>query len=140
MFNPKGNCDPSAYHYQIIYNSPPCLNDYHINHTSRHPFNNRQFPPVDTTMFSKSAKEMQKLMSEAALVLNKIAYSKEFAHQVMTAAQESQLNKVEQLIKSTGITSEVECSFNPDGITITFILATSEIDCCHLSIILRWRS
>ncbi|MGM7681814.1 hypothetical protein ACSVDA_06620 [Cytobacillus sp. Hm23] len=140
MFTSRVNFDPNACHYQIIYNSPQLLNDYHVNHTSRHPYNNRQFPPVDTTMFSKSAKEMQKLMSEAALVLNKIAYSKEFAHQVMTAAQESQLNKVEQLIKSTGITSEVECSFNPDGITITFILATSGIDCCHLSIILRWRS
>lgn len=99
----------------------------------------RQYPPVDPTQFFESAGEMRSLMQDASLVLNRMADSMEFTEKVMNAAQESKMDEVEQLIKSTGISSEVEISFNPDAIRLEFIAMTDGVECCRLLITIRWR-
>lgn len=99
----------------------------------------RQFPEVDPGLLFESANETKKLMREASIVLNRFAESKEFDEKVMAAAQESNITKVEQLIKSIGITSEVDVHFNPDGLRMEFNSKVKETDCCKLSIALRWR-
>ncbi|HZH62570.1 MAG TPA: hypothetical protein VEY70_24005 [Metabacillus sp.] len=101
------------------------------------PFN-RQFPQVDPTVFEQSAKSMQTLMKEASLVLTKLAESKDFATKVMSAAQQSNMKEVDELIKSTGIKSQVKTSFNPDGIHMNLSSSIGEAECCHLTIALRW--
>lgn len=100
---------------------------------------NRQFPTVDSTYFEKSAKSMQLLMREASLVLNKVAESGPFANKIMVAAQQSNMNEVERLIKSTGIKSKVDTTFNPDGINLKLSSKVEASDCCHLTIGLRWK-
>lgn len=99
---------------------------------------NRQYPQVDPTMFEQSAKSMQTLMKEASLVLNKLAVSKDFATKVMYAAQQSNMKEVDELIKSTGIKSQVKTSFTPDGIHMRLSSSIGEAECCHLTIALRW--
>jgi GTP-dependent phosphoenolpyruvate carboxykinase len=99
----------------------------------------RQYQEVDVTQFEQSAKSMQILMREASLVLNKLADSKTFATQVMSAAQQSNMTEVDKLIKSTGIKSKVKTSFNPDGINMKLSSTTGQTECCHLTITLRWQ-
>ena len=99
----------------------------------------RQLPAVDSTYFEKSAKSMQLLMKEASLVLNKLAESGPFANEIMVAAQQSNMNEVERLIKSTGIKSKVDTTFNPDGINLKLSSKVEASDCCHLTIALRWK-
>ena len=100
---------------------------------------NRQPENVDSTLFNKSAVEMEKLMRDASLILTKIVDSKEFGKQVMTAAQESNLKEVERLLNSTGIHSVVVTSYNPDGINLKFTSQVEKTECCKLTIALRWR-
>ncbi|WP_226666575.1 hypothetical protein [Metabacillus litoralis] len=99
---------------------------------------NRQFPDVDSTLLEKSAKAMRNLMKEASIVLNKLADSKTFANKVMYAAQQSNMDEVNRLIQSTGIKSIVKTSFTPDGINMKLSSSYDNIECCHLTIALRW--
>ncbi|KKI90600.1 hypothetical protein WQ54_19765 [Bacillus sp. SA1-12] len=109
-----------------------------ISLTNNHRYLNRQYPDVDPTLFEQSAKSMQKLMREASLILDRFAQSKPFAQKVMYAAKQSNMKEVERLIKSTGIKSEVETSFNPDGINLKLSARVGGSECCHLTIALRW--
>ncbi|MGP4108939.1 hypothetical protein [Virgibacillus sp. L01] len=99
----------------------------------------QQYPPVDANLLYKSANETKKLMDDASIVLNKLAESQEFDAKLMNAAQTSNTAKVEQLIHSTGITSDVDIHYNPDGLRLEFISQVADTDCCKLRIALRWR-
>ncbi|WP_449537415.1 hypothetical protein [Ferdinandcohnia sp. Marseille-Q9671] len=99
----------------------------------------RKLPGVDPTLFNESAIQMRSLMRDASLVLAKLADSKPFAQQVMAAAQESNDQEVERLLKSTGIKAHVDTSFNPDGINLKLTSMIGNEECCHLLITLRWR-
>ncbi|WP_456278597.1 hypothetical protein [Bacillus sp. AK128] len=98
----------------------------------------REFPEVDTTMFKESAVTFKQMLKDASTVLNELAEHKDFAYEVMSAAQHSNTSKVEKLIESTGISSDVKTSFNPDGITFKFKEKVPGADCCKLSMTLRW--
>ncbi len=99
----------------------------------------QQYPPVDANLLNQSANETKKLMDDASIVLNKLAESQEFDAELMYAAQASDTAKVEQLIHSTGITSEVDINYNPDGLRLKFKSQVADTDCCKLRIALRWR-
>jgi len=98
----------------------------------------RQYPDVNTQQLEESAHKFQQLIQQADLLIDKLAESKEFAYELMSAAQKSDEKKVHELIKSTGITIKIKTSFTPTGIRI--ILANSKVegDCCDLLIALRW--
>ncbi|MCM3619006.1 hypothetical protein M3936_15565 [Sutcliffiella horikoshii] len=98
----------------------------------------RVYPPVDPTVLTESAESMQQLMKEASIILQKLSNSKEFASEVMSAAQEGNKEKVSQLLESTGVHSGIEVSFNPDGIHLDMSSEVEGKDCCHLTITLRW--
>lgn len=98
----------------------------------------RVYPPVDPTLFTESAESMQQLMKEASIILEKLSDSKQFASEVMSAAQESNKEKVSQLLASTGVHSSVDVDFTPDGINLHMSSEVEGKDCCHLTITLRW--
>lgn len=77
-------------------------------------------------------------MQQANLLIEKIANSDEFAHQLMHEAQLSNTEKVEELILSTGITLKVKTSFTPTGIRIELDNAEKQGGCCKLLMALRW--
>ncbi|WP_338448054.1 hypothetical protein R4Z09_17615 [Niallia oryzisoli] len=97
-----------------------------------------QYPEVDIQQFEKSAQSFQQLIKQADLLINRLARSKEFARELMSAAQKSDDKKVNELIKSTGITIKVKTSFTPDGIRIILDNSKLEGHCCQLLIALRW--
>ena len=96
------------------------------------------FPPVDTKGFEQSAKRFQELMKEVTLFINSIIQSTEYAYQLMDAAQKSDQVRVEQLIKSAGISIKYKVSFTPSAIQITFDNSTDNFSCCSLLVVLRW--
>ncbi|MFS0672231.1 hypothetical protein [Ornithinibacillus sp. 179-J 7C1 HS] len=98
----------------------------------------RQFPEVDPDLLYDSANETKKLMKEASVVLDRFASSKGFDKQVMTAAQESNMDEVKRLIKSIGITSDVDVHVNPDGLRLEFVSMVGNTECCRLTVALRW--
>lgn len=98
----------------------------------------RQYPEVDIQQLEVSVQKFQQLIKQADLLVNKLANSKEFAHDLMSAAQKSDEKKVMELIKSTGITIKVTTSFTPTGIRIILNNSKLEGDCCDLLIALRW--
>lgn len=99
----------------------------------------RNYPSVDASLLYESANESKKLMKDASKVLDKLAESKEFDADLMYAAQASDIEEVNRLIHSIGITSDVDVHYNPDGLRLEFRSQVANIDCCKLSIALRWR-
>ncbi|MEH7387456.1 hypothetical protein V7147_18875 [Bacillus sp. JJ1521] len=99
----------------------------------------RKFPEVDPTLFKESAEEMRILMRDASLILAKLADSKNFAKQVMAAAQASNDDEVNRLLKSTGIQSHVKATFNPDGLNLQLEASIAGSKSSLLTIALRWR-
>ncbi|MFC7686481.1 hypothetical protein [Ureibacillus sp. GCM10028918] len=103
------------------------------------PLSRSPYPPVDPELLYESAIQSNKLMKEASMVLDKLASSKEFGARLMDVAQQSNSQEVERLIHSVGITSDVEIKYNPDGLELEFKSKVKNLDCCKLSISLRWR-
>lgn len=141
------NTNPSPIHHQAHHS--------HINPNMRYvaqhngalaqrtqnpqPANRSPYPPVDPDLLYESANQSNKLMKEASMVLDKLASSKEFGARLMDVAQQSNTEEVERLIHSVGITSDVKIKYNPDGLELEFNSKVKNLDCCKLSISLRWR-
>ncbi|KHE69274.1 hypothetical protein LD39_13115 [Halobacillus sp. BBL2006] len=98
----------------------------------------RPYPPVDPGIFTSSATEMHQLMKKADALMQKLANSSSFAKDVMDAAQNNEKQKVNQLLKSTGLDSGMKTSYNPDGLKIILTSEVNNMDCCHLTISLKW--
>lgn len=96
------------------------------------------FPPVDATMFIQSAQRMNVLLTDVTTVLNKITSSHSFAINLMNAAQQSDMDKVKQMIKSTGIKHIPIIQYTPSSLSLDFYAANKQTQCCQLSINLRW--
>ncbi|RSK28414.1 hypothetical protein EJF36_16925 [Bacillus sp. HMF5848] len=126
---------PMGYHTSPYWQPTPII--YNWSYPPQ--FRAYSYPEVNPDLFNQSAIAMQKLMKEASLVLKKIADSKQFAMKLMSAAQESNLAQVDELIKSTGISSKVDTSYTPDGIKLKLSSKAGDTDCCHLTISMRWR-
>ncbi|WP_164220045.1 hypothetical protein [Virgibacillus sp. YIM 98842] len=115
-------------HYYPLYSYPNC-------------FSVRQFPPVDPDMFYESANEMKNLINDASEILDRLATSKDFAKQLMLAAQESDMEEVTRLIHTANIVSDLDVNYNPESLRLDFKKKTeeNEIECCRLLVTLRWR-
>ncbi|MFD2762155.1 hypothetical protein [Lentibacillus juripiscarius] len=98
-----------------------------------------QYPTIDTSLLHQSANETKKLMNDANIIIDRLAESQQFSTEVMNAAQMSDHEKVKSLMHSTGIASDVETQFNPDGLRLIFKSQIDGKDCCKLRIALRWR-
>lgn len=98
----------------------------------------RSFPLVDPKIFMASAKHMQFLMLDASVILERMATNRKFSFDLMNAAQHSNKNKVQDLIRSTGIKSKPEVEYNPDGLRLLFLKDTTQANCCQLLLHLRW--
>lgn len=98
-----------------------------------------EFPPVNPNHLYESAQSSRKLMSEASILLDRLATSKEFDAKLMEAAQRSDTAEVTRLIRSLGITANVNAQYNPDGLRLEFTSTINGVECCRLLISLRWR-
>lgn len=96
------------------------------------------FPTINTQRLNTSAQRFQELLKQADLLAGKIVNSKEFAHDLMEAAQLSNTKKVEEIIISTGITLKIKTDYNPNGIRIELNNADNEVACCNLLMTLKW--
>ena len=97
-----------------------------------------QYPPVDTEKLHESAEKFQELMNQADLLIDKLSSDQVFAKDLMSSAQEANESKVNELIKSTGITIDVKTTFTPTGIQIILDNSDSGGGCCNLLIGLKW--
>ncbi|WNS74789.1 hypothetical protein RRV45_18160 [Bacillus sp. DTU_2020_1000418_1_SI_GHA_SEK_038] len=100
---------------------------------------NRQYPTVDPATFMSSAKDMENIMRDVSLLLTKMASSRTFSFQLMSAAQASQQDKVSTIIKSTGIKHIPKVRYTPDGLVLEFESANQLQNCCSLLLKLRWK-
>jgi hypothetical protein len=112
----------------------PPVNPYYT--AQRHPY---EYPTVQPQQFMDSADKTKPLLDDAKLILDQVSVSKDFASKLMDAAQKSKMNELQNLINGTGVKSTPGIKFNPDGFTLDFSSKTANIDCCHLTIILRWK-
>jgi hypothetical protein len=98
----------------------------------------RQFPPVNIQKLDVSVHKFQTLIREADLLVNKLAADPVFTKELMSAAQQSNKTRVNELILSTGITLRVKTTFTPTGIKIIIDNSGMEGECCDLLIGLQW--
>ncbi|WP_064092842.1 hypothetical protein [Rossellomorea aquimaris] len=110
-------------------------------HSYFRPFHShyRSFPQVETKTFMSSSDKTLVLLDNAKTVLDRIKSDKNFAFQLMNAAQKSNNQEVHKLITSTGIKVQPIVTFNPDGMRLVFDQTLGEVDCCHVIVIVRWR-
>ncbi|MEN2766665.1 hypothetical protein [Ornithinibacillus xuwenensis] len=114
---------------------------YPVYYYSAYPYRydtNRQFPNVNPDHLYEAANETRVLMREASVVLDRFAGSKEFGKRVMSAAQKSNMPEVKRLIKSIGVTSDIDVNYNPDELRMAFISKIKNTECCRLTVALRW--
>lgn len=112
----------------------PPVNPYYA--MNRYPI---QYPPIQPQQFMDSAGKMTPLLDDAKIIMNKVSQSKDFSEKLMDAAQKSNMGELHRIIKGTGVTHTPGIKFDPDGFTLIFSNKTANIDCCHLTIILRWK-
>ncbi|WP_142752209.1 hypothetical protein [Neobacillus piezotolerans] len=95
----------------------------------------RVFPPAVPDTFMASARRVRPAISEAEILTNKIAGSRDLSKRIMEAAQASKTETVRNLIASTGVRKNAGIIYDPDGITIVF----TDVGCCSVSVTLRWK-
>lgn len=130
------------YRYYPFYNDswfPPSQSYYAPIYSPRANTPFRQLPQVNPSTFMSSAQNMRIIMKDASTLLNKMANSREFSYSLMSAAQESNQQKVDNLVKSAGIQTSPKVTYNPDGLKLSFTTQVNNVDCCHLTLDLRWR-
>lgn len=101
--------------------------------------NERPLTNADPDLFIKSAKLSQSLLLDAKKVIDTLANSKPFSKRLMTAAQESNKTVVTTMIRQTGVKTEPDIHYSPDGIHLDFHPKTGE-DLCHIIVNLKWRN
>ncbi|MGD6804361.1 hypothetical protein ACQCVK_22140 [Rossellomorea vietnamensis] len=112
----------------------PPVNPYYA--MNRYPI---QYPPIQPQQFMDSAGKMTPLLDDAKMIMDKVSQSKDFSEKLMDAAQKSNMGELNRIIKGTGVKHTPGIKFDPDGFTLIFSNKTANIDCCHLTIILRWK-
>ncbi|WP_053367575.1 hypothetical protein [Bacillus sp. FJAT-27245] len=95
----------------------------------------RVYPPAVPDMLMASARKVRPALTEAGILADKIAGSRDFSKRIMEAAQASKTEIVKSLIASAGIRKDVRIIYDPDGITIVL----ADPGCCGVSITLRWK-
>ena len=97
-----------------------------------------KYPEVDTTRFNASAKRFKQVMSQANLFIGSLTASDDFARRLMSAAQRSDQQEVERLVRSTGVTIKYKLHYTPDGLRIDFSNSNEQNSCCTLRMALSW--
>lgn len=123
----------------VYYHSPYVTYNYWQYPNYQYPYQLRKKNDVDVTIFSESLGAYRQLLKDASNVLDHLADSKSFAAQVMGAAQVSNQKEVDRLIKSIGVKSDFEVTYNPDGIHLKFWAHVKGSECCKLDMAIRWR-
>lgn len=121
----------------------PALNPVHYAQNTNYHFISpsysfRQYPTVDPTKFMSSAKEMEIIMHDASTLLTKMATSRQFSFEFMSAAQEGKQDKIQSMLKSTGVKRIPKVSYTPDGLHLIFESENVHLNCCQLTLKLRW--
>lgn len=100
------------------------------------------YPPIDATVLRRSALlTQQNLLKQADQMLLKLSSSEDLSHRIMVVAQQGQTDEVKRLLRSTGVTSDIEVKYNPDSIRIELSTPNpNSVPCCKLSVDLLWRS
>ncbi|MCG7407377.1 hypothetical protein MH117_08085 [Paenibacillus sp. ACRRX] len=94
--------------------------------------------PVNTAVFSSSAGSSLDLMQQMNRVLQRIRDSKDYAAEVMDAAQRGNEKEVIRLLKSTQVSADISVKFTPDGLHMRFSSGPTENYCCITEVMLRW--
>lgn len=101
-----------------------------------YPYPFRQLPEVKPDQFVKSAQSSMALLTDARTLITRFQ-SKDYARRIMQAAQASNSNAVNELLRTSGITHLPKIKYNPDGITLDFDNKNAP-PCCYLTLKLRW--
>ncbi|MYL19153.1 hypothetical protein GLW04_04575 [Halobacillus litoralis] len=96
------------------------------------------YPEVEVSSFRESAMTMQEFIKEAEGLVEKIHDDESYAGQIMMAAQQSDDEKVVNLLGEY-LSSPFQTAYNPDRLKVTLGTSGGRRDCCRLTLILRWR-
>ncbi|MEH6943264.1 hypothetical protein [Bacillus sp. JJ722] len=98
------------------------------------------YPPVDPTIFMKSANKIQELLEDAHKLSAQVSKSHAFSKQIIEAAQESKTDKIKQLLSTLALKNRSDIYYNPDGIIITLKPKDPHNNCCTVSVSLKWQN
>ncbi|SHN18468.1 hypothetical protein [Gracilibacillus kekensis] len=110
---------------------------YHKYQPFYNPTYYRSYPDIDLTMFEQSIQQSQKIANDCLIMLNTFS-NKEFAYQVMSAAQNGNQQEVDRLLESIGVDSSITSTYTPSGISLKLHTNAYESPCCFFTIFLKW--
>jgi len=125
----------NPYHYPAIHQMPT----YPANMVN-YPIP-RTYPAVDPKIFEGSVKSFHQLMEQASILLNRLR-DVAFSRKMMSAAQQGKNAEVDRMIKSIGLRVPVVTKFTPTDVHFILTAPTtpsSPINCCTLTVGMRWR-
>ncbi|MCF6409313.1 hypothetical protein [Pseudalkalibacillus salsuginis] len=93
--------------------------------------------PEDVTKMKHSAKSFLRPARDLQGFLEAVAEKKGFAQLLKKAAELNENEKVDNLIKSTGVVTDFTTNLTPDGIRITF-QPDDTAACFHITLSLCW--
>lgn len=96
------------------------------------------YPEINTDTLKESAKAFKPLMKDADKIIEAFTNSETFAHNIMDAAQRSQTEEIKSYLTEIGINRPVKVNYNPDSLRLELINQSNNMDCCKLSISLKW--
>ncbi|RWZ60537.1 hypothetical protein EQV77_04370 [Halobacillus fulvus] len=96
--------------------------------------NRPSFPPVNPDTFMQSAGETDRLLTDAKKLLERVQSSESYATQIMNAAQESKKEEVKQLVKASGIESQIDVLFTPSSLKLDLISSQGS----RIELVMRW--
>ncbi len=98
------------------------------------------YPPVDPTIFMKSAHQSQDLLNDAQKLSNQLSNSTSFSKEIIEAAQQSKTEKVKQMINTLALKNHSDIYYNPNGITITLKPKEQHNNCCTVTLSMKWQN
>ncbi|WP_058307647.1 hypothetical protein [Gracilibacillus massiliensis] len=97
----------------------------------------RLYPEIDTALFEQSIQQSQKIANDCLIMLNAFS-NKDFAYQVMSAAQNGNQPEVDRLLDSIKVDSSISSTYTPSGISIKLHTNVQNTPCCLFTIFLKW--
>lgn len=93
-------------------------------------------PSSDPSLFIKAAQSCSILLKDAGTALGAIQ-SRPFAERLMDAAEKSDGASVKDMIRKTGVMTQPEIHYSPDGLTLAF--KSSEGPEARVVLHLQWK-
>ena len=138
MFSPYYQI-PTCQNYSYLTNYMPGHSPYHIAHPlDQYRQQDVVLPPVQTAPLMSSANLTAELINDARTITDILASNENLVFQLIDAAQKSQTDKVNVIIKNFPVKNRLRVTYTPGIIKLRLLPLDPKNTCCSIEMSLNW--